>query len=258
MECKSPQPTIGDAYAFPLDDGRFAVCRILQSNGGNVLVACSSWIGTAVPDCIDTALRDILRLTHHAHRGQFLIHWVPERLPEDLIPIGRIEPTDEETQMHCGSHGYWDSITCQPLRQWNWDHDREASDAADESEKRQRDQMADDQAQRRIAYLRSLTLEELASETPFPNWTGHVDTQTVRRGRRIIRETVKKLIRTGRHGSNPEKIAIMTNCMAQLADLSIQHIDTESRYEVFADIEAMTHACGIPEQLDQIYSKRNW
>ena len=196
------------------------------------MVACSSWIGTDLPDCADVALRDILRLTHHAHRGHFLIHWVPKLVPKALIPIGQIEPTYEEANMHCRSHGYWDSITCQPLTQWRWDNDRYAAEAADESEKTQRDQMAEEAAERRTAYLHSLTLKELSNETPLPNWTGHVDTLIVRRGRKIIRETVKQLITIGRNGPKLDKVAALTNCMASLADLGVHYVDTESRYGI--------------------------
>lgn len=258
MARKSPQPAAGNAYAFPLNDGRFAVCRILKRNDDSLMAACSSWIGAEIPDSSDSALRDILQLTHHAHRGHLLIHWVPKRLPKDFTFIGQIAPSDEEANMDCQSHGYWDSITCQPLKQWRWDNDREASNAADESDKRQRDKMAELAAARRTAYLQSLTLEKLSTETPLPNWSGHVDTPIVRRGRKIIRESVKQLLTIGRRGPKPEKVDAMNNCMTSLVHLGVQEIDTESRYEVFDDIEAMAYACGIPEELDHIYSNRNW
>lgn len=222
------------------------------------MVGCSSWIGTEIPDCANVELRNILRLTHHAHKGQHLVCWVPKRLPKDLVRIGQIELTDEELNADCHSYGYWDSITCQPLTQWRWDNDRQAAYADDEIAERERDKMAEEATTLRAAYLGKLTLKKLSEETPLPNWSGHVDTQIVRQGRKIIRETVRHLVNIGRHAPKRDKITVMENCMALLADLGVQYIDTESRYEVFNDIEALAHACGIPEEVDQIYSKRNW
>lgn len=60
-----------------------------------------------------------------------------ERIPNDFIPIGTIEPSDDEEQFPCSSYGDWGSITCQPLAQWRWDHDREkvlAEDLVEEQE----------------------------------------------------------------------------------------------------------------------------
>jgi hypothetical protein len=62
---KKPKlPAAGAAFAFPIGDGRFSVCRVLldtsseqskQWRGETVLVACSRWIGNEVPRADDPA-----------------------------------------------------------------------------------------------------------------------------------------------------------------------------------------------------------
>lgn len=203
-------------------------------------------------------LREILRLNHHFHSGSDLIMWVPSNLPKEFVPIGNIKPSDEESSLDCGSYGDLNSITCQPLTQWLWDNDRQAVYEKDEIEEREREGVAQRDSEVRSNYLDHLTLESYSSETPLPNWSGHVDTQIVRRGRKIIRSTVKRLIGLGRNASKANKIDLLTTCMRDLIDLDVRYIDTESRYEVFDDIEALAHACGVPEEAVKIYANRNW
>src|SRR3954465_8985125 len=111
---KRPQlPTAGTAFAFPLGDGRFSVCRVLLDatserskqwgSGDMVLVACSSWIGQEIPRAEDPALRPILYLTHHSWDNKPNALWVWEGPPQHFIPIGKIEPTPEEEAIPCMS-----------------------------------------------------------------------------------------------------------------------------------------------------------
>ena len=57
-----PTPVTGDAFAVPLEGGRFAVCRVLKVREDALLVANADWIGRAVPDAQNPALRSILRV----------------------------------------------------------------------------------------------------------------------------------------------------------------------------------------------------
>jgi hypothetical protein len=108
---KSALPKAGTAFAFPLGDGRFSVCRVLldisserskQWNGDTILVACASWIGYQVPRADDPALRPILHLKHHSWDNKPNVLWVSDEPPPDLIPIGTIEPTPKSKQFPAG------------------------------------------------------------------------------------------------------------------------------------------------------------
>ena len=70
---KGRRPMLGDAYAVPLEDGRYAVCRVISASGNEgggtaqrapVLVVGSAWIGNEIP-CNP---RD--PLNHHVHEAR--------------------------------------------------------------------------------------------------------------------------------------------------------------------------------------------
>lgn len=129
-------PVAGAAFAFPIGDGRFSVCRVLldtssePSKQRNILVACSKWIGNAIPRADDPALRPILHRNHHSCKDRPNVLWISAavELPKDFIYIGTIEPTAKEQALADMSYGSdcWSALTCQPLLQWRWDNERDA------------------------------------------------------------------------------------------------------------------------------------
>jgi hypothetical protein len=138
---KLPLPPAGAAFAVPLADGRFGVCRVLRQNTAEELkrhgadcrlVAGSAWIGDRVPDVRHPMLRPILHLTHHAWKNRPQMLWVSDPPPEDFIPLGAIEPSPEEQSQECYASGGWESCRIQSLAQWRWDHDREAANQVGE------------------------------------------------------------------------------------------------------------------------------
>lgn len=115
----------GDAFAFPIGDGRIGVCRILQRwDDGHLVVACSAWIGdpSSVPH--EQNLRPILQMTHHSWDCA-LIQAVKEPLPAQFVYLGVIVPTDEEQSLKCRMFGSWEGIREQPLMQWEWDTNKQ-------------------------------------------------------------------------------------------------------------------------------------
>jgi len=121
---KKPAPVVGDAFAVPLEGGRFAACRVLavDEHTNLLLVANADWIGRQTPSPEDPALHSILRLTHHSWCGQPSTAWVSGAPPADFINIGNIPPeTGEETIADPGT-GAWVFFRIQPQEQWYWDH----------------------------------------------------------------------------------------------------------------------------------------
>lgn len=121
---KKPVPVAGDAFAVPLEGGRFAACRVLAVNerGDMVLVANADWIGRKVPDAGDPALRSVLRLTHHGWGGQPSAAWVVGGPPEEFIPIGNIPVQAGEDAIPQPGTGGWPFFRIQPHEQWLWDY----------------------------------------------------------------------------------------------------------------------------------------
>src|SRR5262249_29383488 len=177
---KKPKlPAAGAAFAFPIGDRRVSLCPVLldtnserskQWNGDTILVACSSWIGDAVPRADNPALRPILHLKHHVWDNKPNVLWISDEPPQHLIPIGTIEPTAEEQGIPCMAFGSWTCLTFQPLAQWRWDHERDAV-LAEDAIRQKKEAEARSKAQReRERYLERVTLEELREHRFFPTW----------------------------------------------------------------------------------------
>jgi hypothetical protein len=122
----------GDAFAIPLEGGRYSVCRVLRirDKTGPMFVANSAWIGSQVPNAEDPALRPVLRLTHHNWNGKPSAVWVSGAPPEDFIRIGQIPPGPDEGSIKTPDFGGWPFFRIQPLAQWHWDHPEDVPPAA--------------------------------------------------------------------------------------------------------------------------------
>jgi hypothetical protein len=266
---KSALPKAGTAFAFPLDDGRFSVCRVLldtsserskQWNGDTILVACSSWIGDQVPRADDPALRPILHLKHHSWDNNPNVLWVSDEPPPDLIPIGTIEPTAEEQAISCMSFGSWDSLTLQPLAQWKWDHERD-SVLAEDVIKHKKDKEAREKAQReREQYLERITLDELRGRRFFPTWNDSPPPKAVRASRKLMTNTVEELLKLGPRASEKERMVVLQQCIESFNELDaeMQFIETVEREDICEEFEAIVHACGLGHHKDLADRWHDW
>lgn len=149
MTLEQMPTTAGAAFAFPIGDGRFSVCRVLLDPSSHVqrgqsldwmtrfldglrkskiLIACSNWIGNGIPQADDPALRTILHLNRGCYKDWPIVLWISltEDMPEDFIYIGTIVPSAKEIEINCSVAGSWSWVTRQPLAQWRWDNDRDA------------------------------------------------------------------------------------------------------------------------------------
>lgn len=267
---KLPLPAEGAAFAVPLEDGRFSVCRVIRVTTSDeakkhgeesVLVACSAWIGDAVPDSRDPALRPILILTHHKWNYIPEILWISVPPPDDFIPIGSIESTPEEKTNECLTFGGWGSAQIQPMAQWRWDNERNSVLADDRiqdkegSHKRQREQ------QDRETYLANITLEELRDQEFFVRWNECPPPKAIHASRRIMRDTVQQLLELGRTAQESERMVILQRCIEQFnsIDAEMDHfIATVEREDICEEFEAIVHACGLGAHRNLADEWRDW
>src|SRR5262245_8367916 len=225
---KPMPPTAGAAFAFPLEDGRFSVCRVLVDAsskrskrwGANaILIAGSAWIGDQVPRAGDPALRPILRLTHHAHKNRPNVLWISDEPPPELIPIGTIEPTAEDRQMPCQTLGGWGSILYQPFAQWQWDNEREAVVAQDAIQQKMAARAERKGQRERERNLKKVTLDDLRERRFFANWRDFPSPKAVRASRAIMGDTVEDLLKLGPRASKKARMAILQQCIESFNEL---------------------------------------
>jgi hypothetical protein len=262
-------PGAGAAYAFPTGDGRFSVCRIILGSTSDrakawgfkaVLVASSAWMGNAVPEVSDPALRPMLNLTHHNGRGWENMLWVGQTPPPELTPIGTIEPTEEEKQIYCSRFGNWRSLIIQPLIQWRWDNDRSALLVENATERAREAEAWRAKQREREAYLKRVTLDDLLEHDFFPRWKTYPPTVAIIASRRIMIETVERLIELGSHSTVKERKYLLKECIESFNELDseIHFIETDEREDLCHEFEAIVHACGLGSRTELMDKWRKW
>lgn len=262
-------PAAGDAFAVPLDDGRYSVCRVLldaesepakQWKSASVLVACSAWIGSEIPNADDPALRPILNLTHHAWTGKREVLWISDTVPDEFIPIGSIQPTSEEKEIRSGSFGGWPSMAIQPLAQWRWDNDRDAVLTEDKTKDAADRRLREKARLERQQYLQQVTLEDLSEYQFFAHWGEYPPAKAVRASRRIMEDTVRGLLRLGPSPSQDERMTMLQKCIEAFntIDAELRFIETVEREDICEEFEAIVHACGLGSYEDLADNWRDW
>jgi hypothetical protein len=261
-------PALGDAFAFPLADGRFSVCRVLldatsavAKKWGNpvVAVAVSAWIGSEIPGVDDPVLRPILHLNHHAWSDEPATIWVSEEPPSHFIYLGKIKPTAKEQALCRLSFGRWESLTIQPLTQWRWDHERGvvlAEDAIQEKAEAERQLVAQ---QQRDEYLSRVTLEQLRTRRFFRRWR-IPPAKAVRASRELMTRTVERLIELGPNASEVARMAALQECIEAFnsLDAKMKFIETDEREDICVEFEAVVHACGLGAHQQLADRWREW
>ncbi|MBX7223067.1 MAG: hypothetical protein K1Y36_24185 [Blastocatellia bacterium] len=254
---KTPLPSVGAAFAFKLEDGRYSMCRVLldetsqqakEMAPNSVLVACSAWVGESIPEAENPELRPILHLTHHSWKNEPELWWVSDPVPAEFIPLGIIPPTREEQELARPTYGYWSSLTFQPLLQWRWDHEREAVLAEDVIEKQKEHERWEQRAQARAKYLAEVTLEALLEHRFFPGWKRYPSKKATAASRTIMLETVQQLLTLGSEATESQKLAVLQHCIESFnaIDAKLNHfIETEERENICAEFDAIVHACGL-------------
>jgi hypothetical protein len=266
-------PPAGTAFAFPIGDGRYSVCRVLLDNSSEqskslrfstdpILVACSAWIGDGVPLPDDPELRPILRPTHHVWEGKPWVLWVYEEPPQDFFPLGLIDPTPEEQMLETTASGLWDAITIQPLMQWRWDHDRVAVLAEDAAREREDFRRKEKTQLDREAYLNSVTFEDLRSRVFFGSWerSEYPPAKIIQASRDIMNHTIERLANLGPNPSEKARLAVLKQCIESFnqSDAKTHWIETMERDDIYEEFEAIVFACGLRAHKDLADNWREW
>jgi hypothetical protein len=262
-------PSQGDAFAVPLADGRYSVCRvILDSHSGAakkwktpcVLVACSAWISDKIPSAADPGVRPILHPTHHSWEGEPKLAWISVAVLPDFIPIGRIEPTAEETAIDCGTFANWSSMSIQPLLQWRWDNERDSVLREDEKKKAEATDRQTAAADQRKAYLASVRLDDLLNHEFFPRWKDYPSRRAIRESRNAMATTVRGLIDVGGSATKEQRSAILQSCIESFnrLDEELHFIETVEREDICDEFEVIVHACGLGNHENLADRWREW
>jgi len=264
-------PLEGSAFAFPLADGRFSVCRVLLDHHSKqsqeldktkkILVAVSAWIGDEIPDAKDPALRPILYLNHHSWKNEPGLLWISDSAPDSFVSIGEIEASTDEKALQCRSFGGWQSLILRPLAQWRWDHDRDAVVAEDAIKERK--QLEDRQKAEltREDYLREVTLQELLKHEFFSNWADPTPPAAIIASRKLMTATVQKLLELGEFAPESEPMSVLQQCIESFNELDAEFegfIETGEREDICEEFEAIVHACGLGEHENLADEWREW
>lgn len=258
-------PNAGDAFAVPLEDGRYSVCRVLADRITRpklsidaVLVASSAWIGSEIPSVDNPELRPILKLTHHSWDKE-KIAWISDPVPDTFIPIGTIAPSDKEAFLNCPSHSDWFSKIQQPLMQWQWDHDPEAVKAADAARKQAQADQAAQQKRQRQEQLKQAKLQDLAKHKFFADWT-YPPRKAITASRKIMVDTVQTLIALGKSASESDRLNVLQSCIESFnaLDEKLEFIETVEREDICHEFEAIVHACGLGSHENLADEWRDW
>src|SRR5688572_28417054 len=182
-----PEP--GSVFVAPLPDGRLCAGRVLRSEfeGGAhaVLLAASAWIGDQDPALSESKLRETAVLTHHAWGSHQNVFWSWDLMPAEFRIIGVLDLSESDRQATSQSHAGWQSVPIHAFLQWRWDHDREALLAEEAREEAAEADRRRIRAERRAAYMNSLTLESLAERNWFPEWEGEESLAQVEKIRNV-------------------------------------------------------------------------
>lgn len=260
-EADFPEP--GSVFVAPTGDGRLAAGRVLrrQFEGGafGVLIAASRWMGAEVPSLDAAELREPLILTHHGYQGQREVFWAHDVMPADFTIVGRIELSDEDRAVTSNSFGGWQSVPWQALKQWRWDHDRdallqeEAEQAAAEADRRRIAAAA------RAEYMRNLTLDALAERTWLPSWDAEEPPAGLDESRRLLSRFVEEL-RSQPKLTRPVARKLLKRTVQEFnrLDAARQFISTIEREDLYEALEQIACAAGFPQLADEIDAWREW
>ncbi len=262
-------PEVGSAYAMPQKDGRFGACRVIRRrtaeeieywNRDGMLIAVCSWFGDATSDLDLAGLQPLLRPTSYGRTNQLCLLWIEDPPPTDFVFLGIVPQLVEEQGWDYPGYGVWNSIRFCPLREWQWEHDREALLAEDEAraEAQREEQEKEQQAEKER--LANMTLEKLAKRRFFPDWYDYPPEKAKRASRKIMRETARELLELGKETTKRKKKAVLKKCIERFNELdeAMDHfIETDEAEAIVFEFDVLVQVSGVNEQ-DLADQWRDW
>lgn len=253
-------PAVGSAYMFPLEGGRFGLCRIVREasdaeramNGPGVIIATSSWIGTEPPALTDPALRQTLRRTHHSWKDAPDLCWVDDAPPDTYRYLGIIPPDAADRRTRCHTYGGW-SCDLQRLLQWRWDHDRDALLAGEAEEARRAAEASATARASETKRRAALTWPKLRAKKRFKPWKRELRVA----GEALFVRAVDALAALGPKEKRKARAAIKA-LVAGFNALDEIHsfIETIEREEICEEISELAFLAGLPPDIADDW--RDW
>lgn len=287
LEPAAESPAEGEIYAFrttpcsdfaPPDTGRHATFKVLCVTEKVVGVAVLDGIWSASPTLDQASRAAILTEQRFAHRGDLAVFavvrasWRPESALEALALLGRQRLSAAEREQaeairaNPGRVGFAVLGTADVIAEteWRWANDRDAliaeSDAQDASEEA-------DRAAREERYntrLKTLTFDQLLSETPFENWTPSPPFPPgdfTRAARAALHDACREIAALGAKPRKAEVRAILKRTVEwfNAADEEAGGvIETEEREDLYAALEEIAFAARQPALAAEIDQWRDW
>ena len=265
----------GEALAVPLKNGLYVACRVLSDTSNElsirykkkykcrdaVQITCCNWYGAQPPKASQLKqLREILRLTHHAFKGQPLAGWISADLPRNVVSVGVVPPRASEARLGKNDSLGWDHLRYQAQEQWNWDQDRAAVIARDEAEQAEIDRRDAEWVAREKKLLASLTLEQLAKQRFLKDWEDPIPAVAIRKSRKLLRDTAKQLMELGDAPSTKERLSVLQACIEQFNALDAKYgfIHTVEREDICDAFDLLVHACGLKRRKNLADEWRDW
>ncbi len=116
------RPAVGDVFAMPMPSGRTALVQVIAHTGQRVeLVALDRIVeGAATLDAARGA--GVLRIDHHANRGDDAWWSVSSTPPPGALRLGNLSPVRTYDRA-CTSEGGWENAVWIAASQLRWDRD---------------------------------------------------------------------------------------------------------------------------------------
>jgi hypothetical protein len=280
-------PAEGEIYAFrttpcsdfaPPDTGRHAAFKVLCVTEKVVGIAVLDGIWPAPPSLDQAGRAEILAEHRFAHRGDLAVFalvrtaWRPEGALDALVLLGRRRLSAAERAQanaihtNAGRVGFSVLGTADVIAEseWRWANDRDAllaeSDAQDAAEEASR-------AAREERYntrLKTLTFDQLLSETPFENWTPSPPfppEDFTRAARTTLHDACRALGALGPKPRKAEARAILKRTVEwfNAADEEAGGvIETEEREDICMALEEIAFAARQPALAGEIDRWREW
>lgn len=272
---KRHTPAAGDVFVYQIQGRILGVSRILQrrkmppgwpmrKRGGWSQVATTPWIGKKAPSLAEPLLGKILRITHHNHKKEAVVCWVPGKPPANWTWLGSIPASPVEKKVKCICYGFdeshWPSGK-DALIQWRWDHDREALLRQDERDRKAREQKTKALVRQQNAAakaervkLAATPLAELRDRKHFAHWRPFALPGAIPNSERILRETIDALIEPHKAKNKNGMLQVLQAGITKLNTLQDKKscLLTIERDDLTTKFQELCHLCGLKSKIPQL------
>ena len=257
-KAKKKLPDVGSVYVFPLENGLYSACRVLQSrvieNIPVVLVARSPWLGDRVPDAPTPEMREILVSTYFDWE-ELKLTWASRTPPKDFLYVGIIVPSAEDAELDTTDGTGWGHFVYAARTQWMWENERESLLAEKLAGERQRE--AESLKAREEDEQQTESLDHFVNYAFFEDWTDYPSKQAVQAARSAMECLVDQLVKLGSNAADDQKITALKSCILLFNELNDEFgdfMDTMIREDVAEEVWRVAYASGlgdIGEQMDE-------